>query len=143
MKIGEGMVQVDASKEKFIRDRVLVYLKKNHDYGDSFVNSLDTHGDIAFVVRAEDKISRVASLIKTGKSEVRDESMRDTVLDLFNYTAMFRAWKCELRTLQGILDCMYDLTDLSLLIEVLEDAGVQMSDGVAASIMLLLEKEIT
>ena len=31
--------------EQFTRNRVLVYLKKNADYGDSFVNSINALGE--------------------------------------------------------------------------------------------------
>ena len=73
--------------EQFTRNRVLVYLKKNADYGDSFVNSINALGETAGLVRILDKVNRLKSLLKSD-SEV-NESLEDTVLDLFNYMVMF------------------------------------------------------
>jgi len=74
--------------EFFIRDRVLTYLKKNADYGDSFNKSLEKFGEVAYKVRAFDKVNRILTLVENKKANVEDESIRDTVLDLFNYTVM-------------------------------------------------------
>lgn len=86
------------NKELFMRDRVLLYLKKNKDYGNSFTESLEKHGDIAFIVRGEDKINRFKSLL-TKDTEVVGESITDTVLDLLNYVIMFEIYKAERNTL--------------------------------------------
>lgn len=74
--------------EFFIRDRVLTYLKKNADYGDSFNKSLEKFGEVAYKVRAFDKVNRILTLVENKKANVEDESIRDTLLDLFNYTVM-------------------------------------------------------
>lgn len=78
-------------KERFIRKRLLVYLAKNKDYGSSFDKSLDKFGEVAYEVRAYDKINRFKQLIGN-ENEVKDESIRDTVLDLWNYSIMFIMW---------------------------------------------------
>ena len=66
-----------------------VYISKNHDYGDSFGKSIAEFGPIAGVVRMEDKMNRIKSLIKKGGDQkVTDESMKDTLLDLANYAIM-------------------------------------------------------
>lgn len=67
------------------------YLKKNHDYGNSFNKSLDKFGIIASVVRMEDKFNRIESLIKK-EAKVADESISDTLLDLANYCIMTKMW---------------------------------------------------
>lgn len=64
------------------------YEKKNHDYGDSFGKSIAEHGYIAGVIRMEDKMNRIKSLIKNGGAHVKDESLCDTLLDLANYAIM-------------------------------------------------------
>ncbi len=64
------------------------YKRKNADYGNSFDESIDEHGDIAFVVRADDKMRRIKQLHKQA-AQVSDESMRDTVADLANYCVMW------------------------------------------------------
>ena len=64
-----------------------IYIKKNHDYGNSFDKSIDELGIIAAVTRMSDKIERLKSLVKK-EAEVKDESFTDTVLDLANYAVM-------------------------------------------------------
>ena len=64
-----------------------IYIKKNHDYGNSFDKSIDELGIVAAVTRMSDKMERLKSLVKK-ESEVKDESFTDTVLDLANYAVM-------------------------------------------------------
>ena len=67
------------------------YLKKNHDYGNSFDKSLDKFGLVASTVRLGDKMNRIESL--TSKiALVNDESIKDTLLDLANYAIMTVMW---------------------------------------------------
>ena len=61
-----------------------LFSKKNADYGDSFA----TYGPIGVLVRMGDKINRLQSIEKNKVSFVNDESMRDTLIDLHNYSAM-------------------------------------------------------
>ncbi|WP_278985334.1 nucleotide modification associated domain-containing protein [Segatella bryantii] len=62
------------------------YIKKNHDYGNSFDKSIDKFGLTAAVVRMSDKMERLSSLMN--KDAKVDESVRDTVMDLANYCIM-------------------------------------------------------
>ena len=64
---------------------------KNHDYGNSFEQSLDKFGLLAAVVRMGDKMNRIESLSKK-EAEVKDESIKDTLLDLANYAVMTVMW---------------------------------------------------
>lgn len=64
---------------------------KNHDYGNSFEQSLDKFGLLAAVVRMGDKMNRIESLSKK-EAEVKDESIKDTLLDLANYAIMTVMW---------------------------------------------------
>lgn len=67
------------------------YAAKNHDYGNSFDQSLDKFGLIASIVRMGDKMNRLETL--TGKrAEVKDESVEDTLLDLASYSIMTLMW---------------------------------------------------
>lgn len=68
------------------------YVKKNSDYGNSFDISLDKFGLIASVVRLSDKFNRIEQLIKNKEQQVKDESIRDTLMDMANYCAMTVAW---------------------------------------------------
>ena len=60
-------------------------IKKNKDYGDSFGKTLEKYGDISFMVRLEDKINRLESIIKKGEINVTSESENDTLMDIAGY----------------------------------------------------------
>ncbi len=64
-----------------------LYQKKNHDYGDSYHKSFLKWGWPMAAIRLEDKLNRFETLIKSD-GEVKDETMRDTLLDLANYSIM-------------------------------------------------------
>ena len=57
---------------------------KNQDYGDAFAN----YGVVGVLVRMGDKIARLQSITKRSVSLVNSESLRDTLIDLHNYSAM-------------------------------------------------------
>ena len=61
-----------------------LFIQKNKDYGDSFA----THGTIGVIVRMGDKIQRLISVTKNKINLVETESLRDTLIDLHNYSAM-------------------------------------------------------
>ena len=68
------------------------FIKKNKDYGNSFDKSCDEWGIIAALVRMEDKLNRLKSITKNGNIQVKDESLKDTLLDLANYAIMTIMW---------------------------------------------------
>ena len=61
-----------------------LFIKKNTDYGDAFA----TYGTVGVIVRMGDKIQRLISVTNKGVSLVDNESLRDTLIDLYNYSAM-------------------------------------------------------
>ena len=61
-----------------------LFKKKNIDYGDAFA----TYGTIGVLMRIQDKLKRFISITKNGVNLVNDESLRDTLIDLHNYSAM-------------------------------------------------------
>ena len=61
-----------------------LFIKKNQDYGDAFAN----YGTIGVLVRMGDKISRLQSITTKNISLINTESLRDTLIDLHNYSAM-------------------------------------------------------
>lgn len=65
-----------------------LHAKKNKDYGDAFHKSFEEFGVTAGVVRLNDKMERVKSLVKNGKAEVKDESLMDTLKDMASYAVM-------------------------------------------------------
>lgn len=96
--------------DEFIKDRVLIFLKKNKDYGDSVLKSLLKFGDSSVYVRIEDKVNRYLQLTyTTEQAEVNDEKVYDTILDLFNYAMMFNAYKVDGARilLTDLVECMF------------------------------------
>jgi len=61
-----------------------LFTRKNTDYGDAFAN----YGPIGVIVRLGDKIQRLLSISNNGIYLVNSESLRDTLIDLHNYSAM-------------------------------------------------------
>ena len=64
-----------------------LYRRKNADYGDSFGETFGKLGLVSAVTRITDKVNRLQSLC-TRAAEVKNESIRDTLLDLANYSIM-------------------------------------------------------
>ena len=61
-----------------------LFKKKNKDYGDAFAK----YGAIGVLIRIGDKINRATSISQNKIELVNDESLRDTLIDLHNYSAM-------------------------------------------------------
>jgi hypothetical protein len=66
------------------KDALDTFIRKNKDYGDAFA----TYGPVGVIVRIGDKISRLISVTSSGVNLVEDETIRDTLMDLYNYSAM-------------------------------------------------------
>lgn len=65
-----------------------LYERKNHDYGDSFHQSFEEEGVAMVRIRLSDKLNRFKTLTRNGGRQVKDESIRDTLMDLANYSIM-------------------------------------------------------
>lgn len=72
----------------YITEMKDLYLKKNHDYGDSVSKTFDEYGLTSFLVRMDDKMNRIKTLIKIGDAAVTGEHIEDTLLDLANYAVL-------------------------------------------------------
>lgn len=64
------------------------YIAKNKDYGNSFSKTFDEFGYTMSAIRLQDKLERFKRLISNTTQEVKDESIRDTLMDLANYALM-------------------------------------------------------
>ncbi len=73
-----------AQMEKVQKEGLELFSRKNKDYGDAFAN----YGPVGVIVRMGDKINRLSSVTKNQVSLVKNESIRDTLIDLHNYAAM-------------------------------------------------------
>jgi hypothetical protein len=65
-----------------------IYIKKNHDYGDSFGQTYEKLGIISAITRISDKYNRLVSLGTGQEQMVQDEKIEDTLLDMANYCLM-------------------------------------------------------
>jgi len=74
-----------------------IYEQKNHDYGDSFHDTFVEEGMAMARIRLSDKLNRFKKLTRMSEDRsegflnvpmVKDESIRDTLLDLANYAIM-------------------------------------------------------
>ena len=70
--------------QKVQKEAFELFVKKNADYGDAFAK----YGVIGVLMRIEDKLQRSLSITKNGVNLVKDEGIRDTLIDLHNYAAM-------------------------------------------------------
>ena len=73
-----------AQMTKIQEEAKSLFKRKNADYGDAFAD----YGTVGVLVRMGDKIRRLQSISNRGINLVKDESLRDTLIDLHNYAAM-------------------------------------------------------
>ena len=66
------------------KEALELFIRKNIDYGDAFAE----YGVIGVLMRIEDKLKRLMSITKTSIVLVHDETLKDTLIDLHNYSAM-------------------------------------------------------
>lgn len=64
-----------------------IYERKNHDYGNSFSILYQKFGLKSVIIRLYDKLLRLETLCEK-ESEVKDESIEDTLKDMANYAIM-------------------------------------------------------
>ena len=71
---------------------------KNHDYtsgsADPFANfraseAIGVSSKLALLVRMLDKLKRMQTFAEQGQLKVKDESVRDAVIDVINYSVLF------------------------------------------------------
>ena len=70
--------------KKIQNEALELFRKKNTDYGDAFAK----YGVIGVLMRIEDKLQRSMSITKNCVNLINDEGIRDTLIDLHNYSAM-------------------------------------------------------
>ena len=67
-----------------------IYKAKNKDYGNAFSDTYKKLGIISATTRISDKTNRLISLSTKSQEEqkVKDETIKDTLMDLANYAIM-------------------------------------------------------
>ena len=74
--------------QKIVQEIVDLVERKNKDYGNSFDKTINEYGMTAYLLRIEDKISRLKNLNKSNTQLVTDESQEDTLKDIMGYTLL-------------------------------------------------------
>lgn len=104
------------------------FCRKNHDYGDSFEESLDKFGIIASLVRMQDKMLRLESLTDESKTQqVGSESLLDTLEDLSNYAAMTACWLKGVQAEDDVINKSFHA--VKDLIETCDDSDVKCNES--------------
>lgn len=88
------------SIKQFLYDSQKIVERKSLDYAtedDPFRNfnvakNIGIPVEKAILVRMADKLSRVATLLDTKDQNVKDESIKDTLMDLANYSAILHTY---------------------------------------------------
>ena len=91
MLLSKDMIPINAKAERHKKLCQLlneIYVKKNHDYGDSFHLTYQEEGMAMPRIRLTDKLNRFKALSRKAVRQVDDESLSDTLLDLANYALM-------------------------------------------------------
>lgn len=83
----QNMNEFEAKITNITTDLADTLIAKNHDYGNAFHESVEEFGNVAMIISLNNKINRIKTLAKSD-NKVKDESMRDTLLDLAGYAIL-------------------------------------------------------
>lgn len=67
--------------------------------------------EAGMLVRMTDKMSRLSSFLESGKFEVKDESLEDTILDMINYSVLLYAYVTDKKNSKENSCCGGNLAD--------------------------------
>lgn len=67
--------------KKIMNDELELFMRKNSDYGDSFVDL----GIVGNLIRIKDKLNRALVITEKEAHVVENENLEDTLMDLANY----------------------------------------------------------
>lgn len=91
--------------EKMCEEARKLMLKKNHDYtagsDDPFANFrmsefVGIDARLSILVRMLDKIKRLETQIQKGKLKVSNETMKDSIIDIINYTVLLYGMETDI-----------------------------------------------
>lgn len=90
IEIGKKVTKEDCNRattssfSSILKEMQELYNKKNHDYGNSFSETIQEFGFTPAIARINDKLKRVKQMVKGEPMQVK-ESMRDNLIDIANY----------------------------------------------------------
>lgn len=87
--------KIGKDKKTLIKHLQDVHNRKNTDYGDSFILSIERFGVVAAVTRMYDKALRIDTLSQSGYVAKVNESLIDAYEDVLNYSIMTRIFLAE------------------------------------------------
>lgn len=73
---------------KVLSEMFDTYKKKNADYGNSFSETIQEFGYIPAVARINDKLKRVKNMVKGNEMNIKNESLRDNLMDIAVYSVL-------------------------------------------------------
>lgn len=102
-EFADCIVNEDVSRYKAIVENMTQkFIAKNHDYGNSFSESVQefgaTTGPVIGFAPIMHKFNRLKNLIKGEQALVTDETTEDTLLDMANYCIMLKMELDKLKT---------------------------------------------
>ena len=98
LKKSKSDIKVDIFKD--ITNKMLdTYKRKNNDYGDSFSKVRKEYPQ-AICIRMSDKLERLKALNNGNEQLVKDESIKDTLMDMANY-AILELIEMEMEEIEG------------------------------------------
>lgn len=62
--------------------------RKNADYGAAFEKSYRKYGWLSYLIRVDDKLNRLRTLVVDGKTKQVSESVEDTLTDIIGYSLL-------------------------------------------------------
>ena len=80
------MSEFEALVRSYTENLSETLVAKNADYGNSFEKSYEKHGLVSAVIRLEDKLNRLESLLENDAKV--NESIDDTLLDIAGYAIL-------------------------------------------------------
>lgn len=89
MTVNKKSEVTETEKFCYILDEMRdVFIQKNSDYGNSFSETIQEFGFVPAVARINDKLKRVKNMVKGNDMNIKDESMRDNLMDIAVYSVL-------------------------------------------------------
>jgi hypothetical protein len=92
---GHAVIDAENKFYKILKQIGDLLNRKNSDYGDSYAETRDEFGDVAFVLRLTDKYKRLKTLMGGNPALVSEESIEDTISDIIGYCTLELKYRRE------------------------------------------------
>ena len=90
-----GRKQLYQLHHRMCQEALTLMVRKNEDYAsdsDPYRN-FRLFGRYGILIRLSDKIARLRTFEERGKFSVHDETLKDTLLDIINYTVLYQGFR--------------------------------------------------